>query len=164
MGLACNLIMNTISIAIIIIIFAHCSKRDKVVTLQSKIYMIMLLVTILLLVLDIFSRFDGNPYTIYPFLNHIGNFLVFMLNPVLPSLWLLYVHVRVYQEKDKTKRLLYLLLAVNGCGSVNSVNVFWMVLLHRFREYLPQRSVLFFLSVTYLCTDFYSHRHTYSQS
>ena len=113
MGLLNNSVLNIFSVFLLIVIYTHSSKQDREGALPSKLYLMMLQVTILLLVLDIFSRFDGRPDTVYPFINHIGNFLVFLLNPVLPSIWLLYVHEQVYPGKGKTKRLLYPLLAVN---------------------------------------------------
>jgi diguanylate cyclase (GGDEF)-like protein len=67
-----------------------------------------------MLVVDIFSRFDGNPGTIYPVINYIGNFLIYLLNPILPSIWLLYVHLQIFHDEKKTRRWLYSLLAVNA--------------------------------------------------
>lgn len=73
-------------------------------SITSKLYFSMVMVTILLLVLDIFSRFDGNPETIYTLFNYSGNFLVFLLSPLLPSLWLLYVHLQLFDDEKKTKK------------------------------------------------------------
>jgi diguanylate cyclase (GGDEF)-like protein len=113
MTLVNNFVLNVFSIALLIIIFTHSTKQNKKGTLQSRLFMLMLKFTVLLLVLDIFSRFDGKPDTIYPFINHIANFLVFMLNPVLPSIWLYYVHAQVCQEKEKMRRLYCQLVALN---------------------------------------------------
>lgn len=103
---------------LLIIVCLHSLKQDRKGFLQHKLYMMMLQITILLLVVDIFSRFDGQPGTIYPVINHFGNLLIFLLNPMLPSLWLLYVHYQVFQEEEKTRRLLYPLLAVNGINAL----------------------------------------------
>jgi len=46
----------------------------------------MLQITILLLFVDILSRFDGGVGTIFPTINHLGNFFIFLLSPVLPVL------------------------------------------------------------------------------
>jgi diguanylate cyclase (GGDEF)-like protein len=66
-----------------------------------------------MLVVDIFGRLDGNTSPLYPALNVFGNFMIFLLSPVLPSLWMAYVHLQVFGEERKTKRLLYPLGAVN---------------------------------------------------
>ena len=66
-----------------------------------------------MLVVDIFSRFDGNPGTIYPVINHIGNFLIYMFNPIIPSLWFLYAYNQVFQEERKMMQRLYPLIIIN---------------------------------------------------
>jgi diguanylate cyclase (GGDEF) domain len=71
-----------------------------------------------MLVVDIFSRFDGKPGTIYPVINHLGNFLIFLLSPTIPTLWLLYVHYQVFHEEGKTRRLIYPLFAINAVNAI----------------------------------------------
>lgn len=117
MSLANNVILDVYSVALLCIISFHSMAHTEVKSLQYKLYMWMLNTTILMLPVDILSRFDGNPGTIYPILNHTGNFLVFLLSPVLPSLWLLYVHIHIFQDEQKTKRLFYPLLAVNAVNT-----------------------------------------------
>jgi len=63
--------------------------------------------------IDILGRFDGNTSAIYPVFNHIGNFLIFLLNPVLPSLWVAYAHFQVFHDERRIKRLFYPLCAIN---------------------------------------------------
>ena len=110
MDLTYNIIINIYSIALLIIICHNSLKHDEKESLQHKLYMLILKTTILMLMVDIFSRFDGKPCTIYPFINRVGNFMIFLLNSILPSLWLLYVHVQVFQDEKETKRLIYPLL------------------------------------------------------
>lgn len=86
--------------------------------LQQKLYMKMLQITILMLIVDIFSRFDGNPGTVYSSINHIANFLIFLLSPFIPSLWLLYTHFQVFHEEKKMRRLLFPLIVVNAVNAV----------------------------------------------
>ena len=118
MKLANNLIINIYSIVLLLIVCLHCLKHTEKESLHYKIYMMMLQVTILMLVVDIFSRFDGKPDTIYSVINHFGNFLIFLLSPILPSLWLSYVHFQVFHEEEKTRRLFYPLLAINTVSAV----------------------------------------------
>lgn len=118
MGLPNNFAINIYSIALLMIIYFHALKHDEKETLQHKLYIMMLQTTILLLFVDILSRFDGNPGTIYPVVNHVGNFLIFLLNPILPSIWLLYAHFQVFQKEEKTRRLFYPLFAVNAVNAV----------------------------------------------
>ncbi len=118
MDLTSNVIINIYSIALLSVILLHSLKNAEKQSLQYRLYIEMLLITMLLLVLDVFSRFDGRPDTIYLFINHIGNFMVFLLNPILPSLWLLYVHVHMFQKEEKTRRLLYPLSAILAVNAV----------------------------------------------
>ena len=124
-----NLIINTYSIILLFIVYLHSRKHSEKEFLQYKLYIKMLLITIIMLVVDILSRFDGNPGTIYPYLNHLGNFLIFIISPILPSLWLSYVHYQIYLEDEKTKKLIYPLLAINAINAI-------MVLMSQFTGWL----------------------------
>lgn len=109
MGLLGNIIINLYSVILVTIIAYHNIKHNDKETTQSKIYSMMLSVTIILLVLDIFSRFDGKTETIFPFLNVLGNFLLFLFNPLLPSLWILYVCCIMFGDVRKLKRIICML-------------------------------------------------------
>lgn len=113
-----NIIINIYSIALLIIIYIHSFKQTEKDSMQHKLYMTMLYVAVLMLVVDIFSRFDGNPGTFYAIVNHFGNFMIYLLNPILPSLWLLYAHYQVFREEEKTKQWLYPLLVINAVNAV----------------------------------------------
>jgi len=113
MDLTSNVVINIYSIAILIVIGIQSLRQDEKDTPQFKIYMLMLQVTIILLIVDILSRFDGNVGTFYPVINHIGNFLIFLLNPILPSLWLLYVFYEIFHDIDNLKRIFYPLVAID---------------------------------------------------
>lgn len=117
-----NLVINLYSAAIIIIIFFQSKKQDVKPSLQQKIYMMMLKLTLMLLVMDIFSRMDRGADTIYFFTNHFGNFMIFALNLVMPSLWLLYVYIQILQEESKLRRLCSFLVVLN-CVNVVMVVV-----------------------------------------
>lgn len=112
MDLTSNIIINIYSIVLLMVIVNNSLRHDEKESLQHKLYMDILIITAILLVVDIFGRFDGKPDTFYSFFNQTGNFLIFMLNPLLPSLWLLYVYIQVYQDEANTKKLFYPLFAV----------------------------------------------------
>ena len=153
MDLTNNIIINIYSIALLVIICHNSLKHDEKESLQHKLYMMVLKITILMLVVDIFSRFDGKPDAIYPVINHFGNLMIFLLNPILPSLWLLYVHVQVFQDEKKTRRLIYPLLAINVVNTV-------MVILNQFfgwyyyidSDNIYHRGPLFLLSASFTVT------------
>jgi hypothetical protein len=120
--------INVYSILFLAVIYGHLVKFDDKVSLSSKLYIMILRVTIVLLIVDIFSRFDGNPDTIYPLLNQVGNFLIFMFSPLLPTLWLIYVHLQVYQDEQKTIRLFIPAILINtghGLMVIFSLSTGW---------------------------------------
>ena len=84
MDLTFNIIINIYSIALLIIICYNSLKHDEKESLQHKLYMMVLKNTILMLVVDIFSRFDGKPDTIYPVIT-VSKFYDFLVNSILPS-------------------------------------------------------------------------------
>ena len=128
MSFISNLIININSIVILIILYIYSLKQNEKIFLQHNLYRLMLQVTIMMLVLDIFSRFDGNPGTFYSEINNLGNFLVFMLSPIIPSLWLLYAHCEIYHDEIRTKRLmnpLLIIIATNGIMTILSLFFKW---------------------------------------
>ncbi len=118
MGLQSNVVINIYSIVILFVIYHQCLKQDEKIFLQYKLYIKVLQITILMLVVDIFSRFDGNSGTIYSVLNHVGNCFIFILNPVLSSFWLLYAHDQVFQNEEKTRKLYFPLIIINVVNAV----------------------------------------------
>ncbi len=113
MSLANNMILDIYSIVIILIIYFHACRSFDKESLQDKIFMRILYSTILMLVVDIFSRFDGKAHMIYPVINAFGNFVIFLMNPILPSLWLIYVYLEIYSDGRKINRIRYPLYVVN---------------------------------------------------
>jgi len=143
-----DLIINLYSIIILFIIFLNCSKNDNKGLLQNRVYLLMIKVTMILLVFDILSRFDGLENSIYPVLNQLGNFFTFGLSLVLPSLFLIYVHCQIFTKKEKTRGLFLPLIILN------LVNLFFAVLSEFFGIYyyidqynIYHRGFLFFLPV-----------------
>ena len=118
MNFASILIINTYSITILAFIMIYTLKSSERKTLQYKLFLIMLQAATTMLVLDIFSRFDGNKYAIYSPINHVSNFLVFIFNFVFPSLWLVYVHNQVYRNKKRLRRLIVPLIIFNCINAI----------------------------------------------
>ena len=118
MNLVNNVVINGFSILILVILLIHALRRIEEKSMQQKLYVRIVLITILLLILDVLSRSDGHLGTIYPFMNHVSNFMMFVLNPVLPSLWLMYADFQVYHDEEKTKRLILPLLLLNAVNAV----------------------------------------------
>lgn len=118
MYLANIITLNIYSVLLLIVLDIHTSKHSEKESAQHKLYRIMLQTTSLLLIVDILSRFDGNISPYYPAINQIGNFMVSLLSPLLPSMWLLYVHYQLFHEEKPSKWLSY---PIVGIFFVNAV-------------------------------------------
>jgi diguanylate cyclase (GGDEF)-like protein len=118
MGLAGNVVLDLYSIAILLVICYHATKRHQRESAQHRLYMLILWVAVSLLFIDVSGRFDGRPDTVYPLVNRVGNFLLFLLSPILPSLWLLYSHLQVFGDKPWPKSLLHPLIAANAANAL----------------------------------------------
>ena len=113
MNLLLNVTINFYSMLILIIIYTQYSKHADRDYLHNKLFIKIIQVTFFLLIFDILSRFDGYPGTANSILNQFGNYMLFSLNPIIPSIWLGYVHYQIYQDASKTKKLAYPLLFIN---------------------------------------------------
>lgn len=118
MDLKSIIVINAYSILLLIIIYFHSQKYGEKTSLLHTLYRMIIQITILMLFVDIFSRLDGKPHTFYPVVNHIGNFMIFLLSPVIPSMWLLFVYHYVFPEEDIKRQLIYPLLAINVLHAV----------------------------------------------
>jgi diguanylate cyclase (GGDEF)-like protein len=99
-----NLCLCVFSIVILLTVRLSCKRTDDSITFNSRLFASFIYTTGFLLIMDLLSRFDGRAYAFYPILNQIGNFIVFLLNPVLPIMWILYVHNQVFCDDQRTLR------------------------------------------------------------
>ena len=113
MSLLSNFTIDIYSMAILIVIYNQSSKHVDRDYLHNKLFISLIRVTFVMLVFDIFSRFDGNPGSLYSVFNQVGNYMMFLLSPLIPSIWLAYVHYQIYQDEHRTRKLLYPLLSVS---------------------------------------------------
>lgn len=118
MTLMSNIAMNIYSILLLAVICFQAQKNTPKSFMQHRLYIWTVQVTILSLVLDTFSRFDGNPESVYTLINFLGNFFVYLTNLVLPSIWLLYTHFQVFYDEKKTMELVYPLVIFNMINGV----------------------------------------------
>jgi len=151
MNIVGNIIINFYSVAVLLIVYIQYVKKQEKEFLQYKIYVMMLKMTIFLLVIDIFARFDGSPNTMYVYINHISNFVGYSLNLVLASLWIVYVHDQVLQEEKNTKRLIFSLILLN---IINFISVICSQFFGWFysidAENIYHRRQLFFIPVSFV--------------
>lgn len=130
MNLANNSVINLYSIVILLIVYVHSVKHSQKDLPLNRLFVMILQMTFVMLIIDILGRFDGKPDTfLYPFMNQIGNFLIYLLNPVMPSLWLLYIYFQIYEDKKYAKHLIFTVWTILG------LNLFFLILSQRFGWY-----------------------------
>lgn len=122
MNLLSVIFINGYSILILIILLHQACKHTDNGFLPHRLFRFLIYGDMIVLFVDIFSRFDGYPETYYAPLNAMGNYAIFLLGFTLPSLWLLYAHYQVFRDEKRTRKL-YLPL-----GILNAVNMFTIVI------------------------------------
>ena len=150
MNLTYNAIIDVFSILVLAIIHNQSRRQADRRSPADRVYILMLRMTVLMLSLDIFSRFDGKPETIYPVINQVGNFLIFFLSPVLPSLWLVFVCWQICRDLDKIRLLrlpLIVVLTINGILTILSLSTGWYYSIDQANIY--QRGPLFLVASSF---------------
>lgn len=122
MSLVANVIMNGYSVAVLLAVYHHATKRQQRDSEAQRIYMLGLQLTILLLVVDALSRFDGRPDTVYPVLNQVGCFLLYLLSPALPVFWFAYAYVQIFGDRPCPRRLLWPFVVANVMNAALTVS------------------------------------------
>ncbi len=116
MSLISNFTINIYSMLVLIILYVQYSKHLDREYFHNKLFIQIIRITFLMLIFDILGRFDGNPSTINSLFNQVGNYMLFLLSPTIPILWLSYVHFQIYQDESRTKKLmkpLFILIMIN---------------------------------------------------
>jgi diguanylate cyclase (GGDEF)-like protein len=118
-----NTLLNVYSMVLIIVLLYKSETQGAKEVRHNRLYIRMLWLTGILLVVDMMGRMDGSPDTYLPLINRTGNFLLFLLSPIAPSLWLLYVHARIGKAEDAKSldRLRILLYVLNGMNIILTV-------------------------------------------
>ncbi len=154
MGLTGNIVINLYSVSLLLTVLFQCKRKTGRTTLLDKLYNMILYITVAMLATDTMGRFDGRPDTIFPYLNHFGNLITFLLSPTIPMLWLLYVHTQVYQNEKKTRQLLIpcgILLAMHAILVVGTQFNGWLYTIDSQNIY--RRGPLYMVSpsILFLC-------------
>jgi diguanylate cyclase (GGDEF)-like protein len=113
MTLSDIVVLNGFSVSILFLIIIYYERNGDKASRHTRLFLGMLKLAVLMMVVDSMGRFDGNPDTIYPVINWIGNFLIFMLAPALPSLWLLYVNYYISPDGKVSNVIKALIITVN---------------------------------------------------
>lgn len=121
MTLSQNIIINLNLIIILILIYIQVLRHAGKTYYHNTLFLKILRITFIMLIVDILARFDGHPNTIFPLINQIGNFLLFIMTPILPSIWLGYAHFQIFKDQSRTKKLLMPLLSLNIINTITVI-------------------------------------------
>lgn len=105
MVLFLNGFIDLYSFFILLIIYQQLRKSDGAFKIQHSVLVKMIQLIMFLLLIDIGSRFDGNPNTLSEVVNRLSNFLMFIFNPLQAMLWAYYIKVQVSQDPLSLRRL-----------------------------------------------------------
>ncbi|NLO48690.1 MAG: GGDEF domain-containing protein [Clostridiales bacterium] len=118
MNLLLNAEMCVFSVTALLAIWISLRKADDRKSLNFHLFSMLLCLTVFLLITDLLTRVEGCAGTIYYLINAIGNYLLFFFGPLLPILWLLYVHNQIFSDDRETIGILRLLLIPFGINAV----------------------------------------------
>jgi len=148
MSLITNILFNAYSLIILILISLQFSNNYSKESLRNKLFKSIVNFTMIMLIVDTLGRFDGHTGTIYVLLNHFGNFTIFLLNLVVPCLWLIYVCNEIYPKKNVRVLFKFLIL-------INVLNILFLIISQFFgllyyidSENIYHRGPLFFVQTS----------------
>jgi diguanylate cyclase (GGDEF)-like protein len=141
-----NILLNAYSIAVLLYILVYSGLNTGRKDRSYRLFMSAVYFMIAMLVSDIMGRFDGRPGTFYEPVNRIGNFLDFILNPIVPSIWILYVISQTGYSRKWFNRVKIFLIGIFTAQAVMTVVSLWTGWYYRIGEdNIYHRGPLFFI-------------------
>ncbi len=125
MTLAGNLMLNLYSMAVLVYIMVYSRMNTGRKDRSYRLFMDAVYVLFIMLIADSMGRLDGRPETWFAPLNQAGNFLTFILNPLVAMVWLLYVHAQTGRTRAQTRRLQQILVGVFVVQAALTVATLW---------------------------------------
>jgi diguanylate cyclase (GGDEF)-like protein len=122
MGLQANVIINGYSLLLLIAMYIHSKKNSDEKSELNRIFLMMIRILFVLLFFDVMSRCDGYILSFFPLFNQIGNFMVFVMNPILPLFWFYYVYTYIWEENANRQKIF-----ING-GLIVGINTLLVII------------------------------------
>ena len=120
---------SILSLIILIIIYVNVYSHSKNSFLHNKLFLTLVRLNMVLIIIDILSwAFNYRPGTVNFVLNSGFNLLLYLIEPLAPIFWMLYVKLHVLHDKNRIQKLKYplvILFAVNALISVMSLHTGW---------------------------------------
>ncbi len=151
MDFTSNLLINVFAITILLVLFLTLALGRNRSTLATKLFSLFIFTVIIQLVADVFGRMDGITTFSVPIANQIGNFILFLLNPIPSILWILFIISHIYGEIKITKRVvipiaIYSILHL----AAMTINIFYPIYYSIDANNVYHRGPLFILSLIWV--------------
>jgi diguanylate cyclase (GGDEF)-like protein len=123
--------IDSSALSLIILIFIYYNARNKLekIFISYRIFLGLVLTNILLIFSDVGAWvFDGLPGVQFLLLNKVFNLMLFVIEPIAGTLWVLYVSYHIKENEKQLrffKYILPILFVINGVMSIASLHTGW---------------------------------------
>lgn len=157
---------SILSLIILVFIYYNARNRLEKVFKSHRVFLGLVQTNIFLILSDIGAWvFDGLPGIHFFLLNSIFNLLLFVIEPVTGTLWILYVYYQIKPNEKRIERLKYLLsalLIINGGMSIMSLHTGWFFYVNDNNIY--SRGNIYLIHIIYcyillIYSMFYVYKH-----
>lgn len=112
-----NIALFFYSFILLITIYIY-SRQVKYSLMSDQLFRYLAQVTLLLLVFDFLARFQGLGLPIYRIFTEVGNIVTHGISHLIPSLWFLYLHFKIYSDTERTKKLYKYFIAISAINII----------------------------------------------
>lgn len=116
-----NVFLNAFSVLMLAVIWSYARIYGDSDSKHSRYFKYMLLTNMIMLVIDTLSRTDGRPDSVFPYINHSANFLLFLFSPAISSMWVMYVHYFMGHTQRSLKLVKAIIIEINSINAVLAV-------------------------------------------
>ncbi|WP_346353242.1 GGDEF domain-containing protein [Azotosporobacter soli] len=142
---------SILSLLVLLLLFFRSYRKSERAHLPNRLFLALILSNMALLVIDLLGwAFNGLPGLFYFQLNRAFNLLLYVAEPLAPSLWILYTTLQVLRDESrlrKTALLLLLFLLLNAVLALCSLKTGWFFFVDPANLY--HRGEYFFFHVAY---------------
>lgn len=143
--------LSILSLIILVLIYINAYNRSEEGFLYYRLFIYLVRINIILIIIDLFGwSFNGLPGDLNLILNRTFNLLLYIVEPMAASLWVLYLHNQIFNNKYKLKKLAAILLVfliINAMLSSISTYTGWFFYVNS--ENIYSRGNFFLVHIAY---------------
>lgn len=142
---------SIVSFIILTFIYINAYNQSEEGFLSYRLFIHLIQINMFLIIIDLLGwAFNGLPGNLNLIYNTTFNLLLYILEPIAASLWVLYVNNQIFNDKKRLKklsRILLFFLCLNGILSTVSVSTGWFFYVNS--ENIYSRGNFFLVHVAY---------------